>query len=345
MVASGARLQLVSTFNEWGEGTAVESADEWASDSGRGTYLDILRRHLVRLGPSPTATASATPTPPAGTDPVVAAAGDIACAPEDSNFNAGLGSASNCRQKWVSDLILAADVDAVLPLGDLQYEDASLARIQASYDLSWGRLKSITRPVVGNHEYLTPGAVGYYTYFGAAAGDPERGYYSYDLGSWHVATLNSNCSEAGGCGPGSPQESWLRSDLAAHPTTCTLAAWHHPRFSSGRHGDSTATAALWQALQDHGADVVLSGHDHLYERFAPMRADGTPDATRGLREFVVGTGGRNHVTGGPPRAGSEVLDATTFGALFLTLGRSDYAWQFVAEGTETVRDSGRAPCH
>ena len=163
-----------------------------------------------------------------------------------------------------------------------------------------GAHKSRTKPAPGNHEYNTSGATGYYGYFGAAAGDPKQGYYSYDLGSWHIVVLNSNCSQVGGCGAGSPQETWLRQDLAAHPTSCTLAYWHHPRFSFGEHGNDTATQALWQALYDNGAEIVLSGHDHNYQRWSPQTPSGTTDATRGIREFVVGTGGKSHYALGQP---------------------------------------------
>src|SRR5207245_4759418 len=136
-----------------------------------------------------------------------------------------------------ADLLMALHPDVVLDLGDNAYGSGSLTQYQDSYDPSWGRLKAVTRPVPGNHEYLTHGAAGYFAYFGAAAGDPTAGYYSYDVGAWHMVALNSNCSAVGGCQQGSAQESWLRADLAAHPAACTLAYWHQPRFSSGEHGD------------------------------------------------------------------------------------------------------------
>ncbi|HET6622980.1 MAG TPA: Calx-beta domain-containing protein, partial [Gaiellaceae bacterium] len=202
----------------------------------------------------------------------VAAAGDVACDPESDAFEGGRGDGLECRQRATSDLLVRKRYAAVLALGDLQYEDATRAKFGASYDPSWGRLRSITRPVPGNHEYRTDGADGYFGYFGAAAGDPAKGYYSYDLGGWHLVALNSSCSEVGGCGAGSRQERWLRADLAASSAPCTLAYWHHPRFSSGSHGSDPSYEAFWRALYEAGADVVLVGHDHDYERFAPQTA-------------------------------------------------------------------------
>ena len=275
---------------------------------------------------------------------VVAAAGDIACDPDYSGFNGGLGSSSRCRMLETSDLVLAMKPDKVLAVGDLQYEDGTLAEFQRSYDLSWGRFKDITYPVPGNHEYSTPDAAGYFAYFGAAAGDPSKGYYSKNVGSWHVVALNSNCSEAGGCGAGSPQEQWLRADLAAHPAACTLAFLHHPRFSSAEGGNRTATRDLWVALQEAGAELVLVGHDHHYERFAPQDADGNANPN-GLTQFVVGMGGRNHSNIDKPRPNSVVRNNDTFGVLKLTLRPTGYSWEFVPEAGATFTDTGSAKCH
>jgi len=278
-------------------------------------------------------------------DPVVAAAGDIACDPADPNFNGGNGTASYCRQMATSDLLVGAGLSAVLLLGDDQYENGSLAKFQASYDPSWGRVKAITRPAPGNHEYNTAAAAGYYAYFGAAAGDPSKGWYSFDLGAWHVVVLNSNCAAVGGCGAGSPQEQWLRADLAAHPGVCTLAAWHHPRFSSGTHGNDPAADAFWRALYDAGADVVLNGHDHVYERFDPQDPDGLADPARGIREFVVGTGGKNQTPFGTIRANSAARSTGTFGVLRLTLRPAGYDWQFLPAAGGSYADAGSVPCH
>lgn len=286
--------------------------------------------------------------PALAADPVIAAVGDISCDPADPSFNGGAGTATNCRMGATSDLLVGRGLDAVLVLGDNQYENGTLAKFQASYDPTWGRLKAITRPVVGNHEYLTPGAAGYYSYFGAAAGDPAKGYYSFDLGAWHVVVLNSNCGAVGGCHAGSPQEQWLVADLAAHPDRCTLAAWHHPRFSSGPHGNDASTDAFWRALYAAGADLVLTGHDHIYERFAPQDPDGDVDPGRGIRQFVVGTGGKNLTSFPVVRANSEVRNADTYGVLELTLRPAGYEWKFLPAGSttgNTFTDSGTVACH
>jgi hypothetical protein len=276
---------------------------------------------------------------------LVAAAGDIACDPESGSFNDGRGTADKCRQRSTSDLLLGTRYAAVLPLGDNQYDDGTLDAYRRSYDLSWGRVKAISRPAVGNHEYGTEGAAGYFDYFAAAAGDRTKGYYSYDLGRWHLIALNSNCSDVGGCAAGSPQHGWLVQDLAAHPAPCTLAYWHHPRFSSGtEHGSDEDYQAFWQALYDAGADVVLAGHEHNYERFAPQTPDGRPDPARGLRQFVVGTGGKSHYEFSSPIAQSEVRDASSFGVLELRLEPSGYRWQFRA-AVGSLADAGSGSCH
>ena len=231
-----------------------------------------------------------------------------------------------------------------------------LAAFLQSYDKSWGIFKPITHPAVGNHEYLTAGgsspstgcdstnagAAGYYQYFGAAAGDPTQGYYSYDVGTWHLIALNSNCGNVGGCTPTSPQGQWLAADLAANTTSCTLAYWHIPLFSSGGRA-ARNTATIWTQLTAAKVDVVLNGHDHIYERFAPQTADGAASAD-GIREFIVGTGGANHTSIATVAANSVVRDATTFGVLKMTLHAGSYNWQFVpSRGTFT--DSGSAACH
>ena len=278
------------------------------------------------------------------TGPRIAAAGDIACDPDSDSFEDGNGEGLECRQKATSDLLVGVRYRAVLVLGDIQYEDGSYENFLESYDPTWGRVKGITRPAPGNHEYETEDADGYFRYFGGRAGHPARGWYSFDLGGWHLVSLNSNCDEVGGCGPGSPQFRWLRADLAADRAKCTLAYWHHPRFSSGDHGSDARYVAFWRALYNANADLVLVGHDHGYERFAPQRAAGTRDRRRGLREFVVGTGGKN-LRGFPQvRPNSDVRDVSSLGVLELTLGRSAYAWRFrPAVGSFT--DSGSARCH
>ena len=280
-------------------------------------------------------------------DPIIAAAGDIACDPQSGSFNGGLGTPTECRQKYTSDLLLDGalfpQLAAALVLGDIQYEDGASAKFGPSYDPSWGRVKTVTRPVPGNHEYGTAAAAGYFQYFGAAAGDPSKGYYSYDLGAWHLIALNSNCAAVGGCGTGSPQEQWLKADLAAAASTCVLAYWHHPRFSSGEHGSDTAYDAFWRALFAAGADVVLTGHDHDYERFALQDPDQRP-SSRGIRQFVVGTGGKSLRSFSAAQPNSEVRLAQSFGVLKVTLGATSYAWQFISEGDGSVLDAGSTAC-
>jgi len=276
--------------------------------------------------------------------PVIAAAGDIACSASDRDFNGGAGTATRCHMENTSDLMVGAGLAAVLPLGDEQYNSGTLAEFRGSYDASWGRLNGIARPVAGNHEYVTAGAAGYYSYFGAAAGDPAKGYYSYDVGSWHLVALNSNCPKAGGCGAGSPQESWLRADLAAHPAACTLAYWHAPRFSSAQASDVGATAALWRALYAARAEVILNGHKHVYERFAPQTPAGAASSSRGIREFVVGTGGEELDDFTTVKPNSEAR-SKTFGVLRLTLRQGSYDWRFLPEAGANFTDSGSAICH
>jgi fibronectin type 3 domain-containing protein len=295
---------------------------------------------------SPSSTPVAATTGPAvATDPSVLAFGDSACDPTTAAFNGGSGTATQCHQLAVSNLAWNSSPTAVLPLGDEQYEVGSFSAFQQSYDPSWGRVGSIARPVPGNHEYLTAGGSGYYTYFGSAAGSPSSGWYSYDIGSWHVIALNGECASIGGCGAGSPQEAWLRADLAAHPSSCTLAYWHEPRWSSGwEHGSDARYSQFWQDLYSGGADVVLNGHDHDYERFAPQDPWGSPDPVHGIREFVVGTGGAELEPAGPLEANSEVFQSTSFGALQLTLHNGSYDWALLPDTGGAALDSGSESC-
>jgi 3',5'-cyclic AMP phosphodiesterase CpdA len=231
----------------------------------------------------------------------------------------------------------------VATLGDTVYDRGTPDEFARCYAPSWGRFRARTRPTPGNHDYETPGAAGYFGYFRRAAGAPDRGYYSYELGAWHVVVLNSNCAAIGGCEAGSAQERWLRADLAAHPARCTLAYWHHPLFSSGPHGSRQAVAPLWQALQDAGAEAVLVGHDHLYERFAPQDAAGTPNRARGIREFVVGTGGARHYELARVAPNSVARRTHAFGVLKLTLRPARYDFRFLPVGGGPG-DAGSARC-
>src|SRR3954471_8839859 len=296
---------------------------------------------------APPTTARATTEPPTttlpATDPRIAAVGDIACDPSRGGFNGGNGTANACHEMAVSQLVADGSYDAFLALGDLQYENGAADAFKGSYDPSFGRVLSITHPAPGNHEYQTHGAAGYYEYFGARAGDPTKGYYSFDIGKWHIVALNSNCG-AVSCAAGSPQEQWLRADLAAHPTLCSLVYWHHPLYSSGQHGDNRNMAALYQAAYDGGVDVALVGHDHDYERFTPQDAAGNADPS-GIREFVVGTGGRSHYRLRTVEANSEIHNSHTFGVLALALPPGSYEWSFVPEPGGQFTDSGSQGCH
>jgi hypothetical protein len=272
---------------------------------------------------------TSTPTPISSV--VVLAAGDIA--------------ACNNQGATTTAALLERISGVVLPLGDNVYETGSAQEYAQCFDPSWGRYKARMRPVPGNHEYLTANASGYYQYFGEIAGDPKKGYYSYNLGSWHLIALNSTCWEVA-CQMDSEQYRWLVADLAAHQNLCTLAYWHQPRFSSGlQHGSDETYWAFWNALYKAGADVVLNGHEHLYERFAPQTATGQADAQRGIRQFVVGTGGKNHYAFRTPVAQSEVRHTGTFGVLKLTLHPTNYEWEFIPEDGKTFTDVGSGQCH
>jgi hypothetical protein len=241
--------------------------------------------------------------------------------------------------------LLEANPGTVMALGDLAYPNGTPADFKC-YHKTWGRVKDRTRPAVGNHEFHSTGASYYFQYFGNAAGDPKTGYYSYDLGTWHIVVLNSECQEVGGCEAGSSQEKWLRADLAAHPVGCTLAYFHKPRFSSGlNHGNDPEVGAFWQALYDYNAELILNGHDHDYERFAPQDPGGNADPKRGIREFVVGTGGKNHREFGIHKSNSEVRNNDAFGVLKLTLKTTGYDWKFIPEPGKTFTDSGSGSCH
>lgn len=266
---------------------------------------------------------------PSTGDVVLVGSGDIA------------GGAANRTAALVNNLPGAT----VFTLGDNAYDSGTATEFQTKFDPTWGQFKSrILFPTSGNHDYLTANASAYFSYFGAAAGDPAKGYYSKDLGSWHIIVLNSNCSAVGGCGAGSPQEVWLRNDLAAHSNACTLAMWHHPLFNIGQHGPSTSMKPLFQALYDANADLVLTGHDHDYQRWTPLTPDGVADPARGIRELVVGTGGIGFYALGSSSL-VESQNTGTYGVLKLTLKASSYAWEFVPEAGKTFTDSGTTNCH
>jgi hypothetical protein len=261
-------------------------------------------------------------------DPVVVAAGDIS-APR-------IGG-----QKQTSDLVLAIGPTAVLTLGDNQYPNGSLAHFRRYYHPTWGRFKAITKPTPGNHEYETPGADGYFRYFGAAARPAGKSYYSFDLGGWHLIALNSQIDRR----LGSPQDRWLREDLVGTRKRCILAYWHFPRFSSGAHeGGNPSVAPFWNALFLARADLVLTGHEHSYERFAPQGPGGrgTP---QGIRQFVVGTGGAYITPFTAPKPNSRIRRSDTWGLLELTLHRGSYSWRFESEDGDVLDRGGPVACH
>lgn len=262
----------------------------------------------------------------------IAAAGDIACHKDDM---------AGCRTLETSELILQQPVTAVLALGDLQYPKGTLRDFMESYDQSWGRFKTITYPTPGNHDYYTKNAQGYFDYLGERAGDPQKGYYSVTIGTWHIISLNSNCDVVA-CNEHSEQLRWLEQELIKHRNVCTLAFWHHPRFSSGLHGDSAKMIPFWNLLYNYKADVVLSAHDHMYERFARKSWDGKPDPM-GPRQFVVGTGGKHLYKLASWFPQSEFLDNKHFGVLFLTLEPTRYTWRFITIEGE-VLDQGEEAC-
>jgi hypothetical protein len=257
----------------------------------------------------------------------------------------GAGDISDCGNDNDEATAKLLDVipGTVFTLGDNVYSSGTATQFTQCYDPTWGRHKARTKPAPGNHDYNTSGATGYYGYFGDLAGPSGRGYYSFDLGDWHIISLNSEVSmSAGGA-----EETWLRADLAASTKQCTLAYWHKPRFSSGtNHGSLSSAQPLWQALYDFHAELILNGHEHNYERFAPQTPTGAADPTNGIREIVSGTGGESHYNDeGTPLANSEVFNGTTFGVLKLTLGSGTYTWQFIPVAGQTFTDSGSGTCH
>lgn len=266
---------------------------------------------------------------------------------ETSTMLIAAGDIAGCGIEKDAETALLLDKlpGTIAVLGDQVYEDGTAQEYTDCYNPTWGRHKARTRPTPGNHEYHSAGAAPYFSYFGAAAGVAGKGYYSYNLGAWHIIVLNSNCDDMGGCTRSSAQGQWLLADLAANPTTCTLAYWHHPRFNSGTlHGNDSQVQDFWQILYDYGADVILNGHEHLYERFAPQQPNTTADPVRGLRQFTVGTGGGALSTFGSIRPNSEVRNNTAFGVLKLTLYPTRYDWQFVPIAGQTFADAGSAPC-
>lgn len=233
----------------------------------------------------------------------------------------------------------------VFTLGDNVYDRGTAREFRECYEPGWGRHKERTRPSPGNHDYRTDDAGPYFDYFGDAAGEKGKGYYSYDLGSWHIVVLNSNCKYVGGCEEDSAQVRWLVDDLEENAAQCTLAYWHHPLFNAGEHGNEKAVRPLWEALYDAGAEVVLAGHDHNYQRFAPQDPGGKSEPERGIRQFIVGTGGKDHYDVEDSMPNLEVSNDDANGVLKLTLRADSYSWEFIPAEGDDFQDSGTGRCH
>jgi hypothetical protein len=337
-ITVGQNLQLTATVSPASTSTTItwvstNTAVATVSQNGVVTGVALGTTSITASGSGVSGASAITvaTTPPPGV--VMVGAGDIA-------------SCSSSGDEATATL-LDGIAGTVFLLGDNVYDSGTTTEFNNCYDPSWGRHKARTKPSPGNHEYGTAGAAGYFGYFGSAAGDPSTGYYSYDLGDWHIVVLNSNLSCATiSCAAGSPQDQWLRADLAANSKPCTLAYWHHPRFNSGAaHGNNLDVAPFWNALYQYNADVILNGHEHVYERFAPQNPSGVADNANGIREFIVGTGGRSHYTFGTIQPNSEVRNGTTYGVLKLTLRATGYDWQFVPVAGGSFTDSGSGTCH
>ena len=298
-------------------------------------------------------TPSATPTVSPSASPAASDSGQVPASPAVSPSAVpgdavlvGAGDIGDCDT--TDDTATAALVEdikgTVFTAGDNAYPGGAAKDFRDCYDPTWGRFKDRTRPATGNHDWDNKDLKGYLDYFGTAAAPDGVPWYSYDLGAWHVVVLDSMCGETGGCGKGSDQGKWLAADLAASTARCTLAIWHHPRFSSGEHGNYKGVAPFWEALYAAGADVVVNGHDHDYERFAPQDPSGREDRERGIREFVVGTGGAELRDFGDVQRNSELRAAVTAGVLRLVLRADSYEWTFIPT-QPSFSDSGSGPCH
>jgi hypothetical protein len=304
------------------------SAAQTVGDSAPATTVPAARRSAAQRS-----TSTLAKRPPF----ILVGAGDIAGCAEIA------GAAATAK-------LIEQIPGAVFAAGDLVYERGTAEEFEKCYEPTWGKFKDRTRPALGNHEYGTPGAAPYFAYWGEKAGPVGKGYYSYELGTWHIIVLNTNCAASGlgGCAAGSPEEHWLKEDLAQHAHACILAYGHHALFSSGvlrSHAVHPELGALWQDLYAAHADLVLAGHEHSYERFAPQDPEGRLDPKNGIREIVVGTGGRSHDFLGFATPNSEVRDWETYGVLKLALSAAGYSWQFIPEAGKTFRDSGSGVCH
>lgn len=355
------RRQPVGEAPKWGNAmTRVGfSASVSTERSGKVWYARrlVVTLLLAAVFAGSMGTTNAHATDPLSGDPVIMAAGDIACSPHAPQFNSGAGNATSCKMMATSNLILAdSSVDKALAFGDLQYECGNYNDIIASYDITWGRFKAMTKPALGNHEYgPTDGfgfpcprdGSGYFRYFSedpvVDVGGPT-GYYSWDIGTWHMVVVNSNCKFAP-CKKGSAQHQWLQADLAASNTQCTLAYAHHPRFNGKSASPVGQTGPLWTLLYNEGAEMFLAGHKHAYARFAPLTPSGVTDPVTGIREFIVGTGGINSGSISNSLSMVEAVDpAKRYGVIRMVLHPTSYDWQMIAINGSII-DSGSYPCH
>ena len=371
-IATAARVDLTwnasaraAGYKVFRDGTRLATVTRRAYSDGTvqpdTTYSYRVRAFNDGGASAPSQPLQITTDPAASQTFVVMAAGDIACDPASASFNSGDGTANRCRHKHTARLLSGAD--HVLTLGDQQYECGGLSAFNQSYDPSWGDFKGITHPILADEEYGSSGTGcgaagpdGYLTYFAdqlephqASASDPNRGYYSFDIGSWHVIALNSECSRIpGGCGQGGAQNDWLESDLAASTASCTIALMHEPRFASKANGGGPIATLkpFWEDLYAHGVEIVLSGDQHFYERYSPQDPDGNADPN-GTVQWVVGTGGKSHgglAPIGSRRPNSVTAVSSTYGVLRLVLRDDTYDWRFLVEGSSPYADSGTASC-
>ena len=271
------------------------------------------------------------PTPEVTGDPVLLGLGDIA-----SCWSSGDEATAR---------LLDTTPGVIGIVGDTEQNNATAPEFKGCYDATWGRHNARTRPAVGDHEYRVADATGYFDYFGSRAGPRLKGWYSYDLGNWHIVVLNSNCELIGGCGPGSEQYEWLQQDLHQNAGDCVGAYVHHPRWSAGAlHGDQTRVAPFWDLLYEYSAEFVYGGNDHTYQRFAPQTPAGLVDRDKGLRQFVLGTGGTQHYPLTAPKPNTEVQHTGTFGVMRFTLHANSYDWRFLPQAGRSFTDSGSTDC-
>jgi Big-like domain-containing protein/calcineurin-like phosphoesterase family protein len=340
----GSTVQLSATASPPGSATSFA----WASSNS--SVATVSSSGLVTAVGAGTANISASAGGKSGSSAITVPGPPPPPPPPGAEILVGAGDIANCSSSGdeATANLLAGISGTVFTLGDNAYPNGSSSDYANCYDPSWGRAKPRTMPSPGNHEYQTANAAGYFAYFGGAAGDPTKGYYSYNLGAWHIIVLNSNSScTTISCAAGSAQEQWLRADLAANTAACTLAYWHHPRFNSGAsHGNNTAVGPFWDALYQFGAEIILNGHEHVYERFGPQRPNATADAVNGIRQFTVGTGGAGlYSFKASPEPNSEARNNTSMGVLKLTLRDGGYDWLFVPVAGSSFTDSGSGTCH